>query len=181
LGFCTLTDVWRSFLARFSCRLRLARADGTPVRVRGSVVSLDGSKLIVRAKDGKDVSVSSADNFCCAGRREVVDGGYQRRHVHWRRDSNAPCDQWKSLYSRINCVEPPKATALGTPGSSSMITNATVANAVKGVDGQTVTVTYKGGEKKIDIPANVPVVALVPASKDDIAPGAIVFVPSERQ
>jgi hypothetical protein len=63
LGFCTLTDVWRSFLARFSCRLRLARADGTPVRVRGSVVSLDGSKLIVRAKDGKDVSVSLADNF----------------------------------------------------------------------------------------------------------------------
>jgi len=34
-----------------------------------------------------------------------------------------------------------------------MMTNATVANAVKGVDGQTVTVTYKGGEKKIDIPA----------------------------
>src|SRR6266404_8551036 len=38
-------------------------ADGTPVRVRGSVVSLDGSKLAVRAKDGKDVSVSLADNF----------------------------------------------------------------------------------------------------------------------
>jgi hypothetical protein len=55
-----------------------------------------------------------------------------------------------------------------------------VANAVKGVDGQTVTVTvtYKGGEKKIDIPVNVPVVAVVPASKDDIAPGGIVFVPS---
>jgi hypothetical protein len=43
-----------------------------------------------------------------------------------------------------------------------------------------VTVTYEGGEKKIDIPTNVPV-ALVPASKDDIAPGAIVFVPTERQ
>jgi hypothetical protein len=38
-------------------------ADGTPVRVRGSVVSLDGSKLIVHAKDGKDVPVSLADNF----------------------------------------------------------------------------------------------------------------------
>ena len=40
-----------------------AYVDGTPVRVRGSVVSLDGSKLVVRAKDGKDVSVSLADNF----------------------------------------------------------------------------------------------------------------------
>ena len=51
----------------------------------------------------------------------------------------------------------------------------------RGVDGQTVTVTYKGGEKKIDIPANVPVVAVVPASKEDIKPGAIVFVPTVRQ
>ena len=40
-----------------------AYADGAPVRVRGSVVSLDGSKLVVRAKDGKDVTVSLADNF----------------------------------------------------------------------------------------------------------------------
>jgi hypothetical protein len=40
-----------------------AYADGTPVRVRGSVVSLDGSKLVVHAKDGNDVTVSLADNF----------------------------------------------------------------------------------------------------------------------
>jgi hypothetical protein len=66
-------------------------------------------------------------------------------------------------------------------GSSSMMTNATVANAVKGIDGQTVTVTYKGGEKKIEIPASVPIVALVPATKEDIPPGAIVFVPTQRQ
>ena len=62
-----------------------------------------------------------------------------------------------------------------------MMTNATVVNAVKGVEGQTVTVTYKGGEKKIDIPANVPVVALVPATKEEIKPGAVVFVPTQRQ
>jgi len=66
-------------------------------------------------------------------------------------------------------------------GSKSMMTNATVSNAVKSIEGQTVTVTYKGGEKKIDIPANVPVVALVPATKEEIKPGAIVFVPTQRQ
>jgi hypothetical protein len=42
-------------------------------------------------------------------------------------------------------------------------------------------VTYKGGEKKIEIPADVPVVALVPATKEEIKPGAIVFVPTQRQ
>ena len=66
-------------------------------------------------------------------------------------------------------------------GSKSMMTNATVVNAVKGVDGQKITVTYKGGEKKIDVPANVPVVSVVKGNKTDIATGTAVFVPTEKQ
>jgi hypothetical protein len=49
------------------------------------------------------------------------------------------------------------------------------------VDGQTITVTYKGGEKKIDFPTNVPVVEVVKGNKAEIAPGAHVFVPTQRQ
>src|SRR6266576_1721803 len=161
-----------------------AYADGTPVRVRGSVVSLDGSKLIVRAKDGKDVSVSLADNFAAlavvkSSMADIKEGTFI---------GTATVTQPDTTLRSVEVVVFPdnlRGTAEGhypwDLGSSSMMTNATVANAVKAVDGQTVTVTYKGGEKKIDIPANVPVVALVPASKDDIAPGAIVFVPAERQ
>jgi hypothetical protein len=40
-----------------------AWAEGTPVRVRGTVVSLDGPKLVVHAKDGKDVTVSLKDKY----------------------------------------------------------------------------------------------------------------------
>ena len=62
-----------------------------------------------------------------------------------------------------------------------MMTNGSIGNAVQGVDRQTVTVTYKGGEKKIDIPKNVPVVELEPGNKSEITPGAIVFVPTDKQ
>jgi hypothetical protein len=159
-------------------------ADGTPVRVRGTVVSLDGSKLVVHAKDGKDVSVSLADNFAAlavvkSSMADIKEGTFI---------GTATVTQPDTTLRSVEVVVFPdslRGTAEGhypwDLGASSMMTNATVANAVKAVDGQTVTVTYKGGEKKIDIPANVPVVALVPASKDDIAPGAIVFVPTERQ
>ena len=42
--------------------------------------------------------------------------------------------------------------------------------------------TYKGGEKKIDVPANVPVVTFVPGSdKAEIKPGVVVFVPTQKQ
>jgi hypothetical protein len=40
-----------------------AWAEGTPVRVRGTVVSLDGSKLVVHTSDGKDVTVSLKDKY----------------------------------------------------------------------------------------------------------------------
>jgi len=40
-----------------------AWAEGTAVRVRGTVVSLDGSKLVVHTKDGKDVTVSLKDKY----------------------------------------------------------------------------------------------------------------------
>ena len=161
-----------------------AFADGTPVRVRGSVVSLDGSKLVVHAKDGKDVTVNLADNFAAlavvkASMADIKEGTFIGTATVTQPDS--------TLRSLEVVVFPDKMRGAGEGhypwdlGSSSMMTNATVANAVKGVEGQTVTVTYKGGEKKIDIPANVPVVALVPATKEEIKPGAVVFVPTQRQ
>jgi hypothetical protein len=161
-----------------------AFAEGPPVRVRGSVVSLDGSKLVVHAKDGKDVSVNLADNFAAlavvkSSMADIKEGTFIGTATVTQPDS--------TLRSLEVVVFPDKMRGTGEGhypwdlGSSSMMTNATVAKAVKGIDGQTVTVTYKGGEKKIEIPASVPVVALIPATKEDIAPGAIVFVPTQRQ
>lgn len=161
-----------------------ASADGPPVRVRGSVVSLEGSKLVVHAKDGKDVTVNLADSFAAlavvkSSLADIKEGTFIGTATVTQPDS--------TLRSLEVVVFPDKMRGTGEGhypwdlGSSSMMTNATVANAVKGVDGQTVTVTYKGGEKKIDIPAGVPVVALVPANRADIKPGAIVFVPTQRQ
>ncbi|MHC2216540.1 hypothetical protein ACVIGV_001928 [Rhizobium leguminosarum] len=63
---------------------------------------------------------------------------------------------------------------------NSSMTNATVADAVKGVDGRTVTVSYHGKEKTIAIPDGTPVVTIAPATNDDLVPGAVVFIPAEK-
>ena len=154
------------------------------MRVRGFVVSLDGSKLVVHAKDGSDVTVNLNDNFATlavvkSSMADIKEGTFIGTATVTQPDS--------TLRSLEVVVFPENLRGFGEGhypwdlGSKSMMTNATVANAVRGVDGQTVTVTYKGGEKKIDVPANVPVVAVVPATKADIMPGAPVFVPTERQ
>jgi hypothetical protein len=161
-----------------------AFADGTPVRVRGSVVSLEGTKLVVHAKDGKDVTVNLNENFAAlavvkSSMADIKEGTFIGTATVTQPDS--------TLRSMEVVVFPDKMRGTGEGhypwdlGSNSMMTNATVSNAVKGVEGQTITVTYKGGEKKIEVPANVPVVTIVPATKEEIKPGAIVFVPTMRQ
>jgi len=62
----------------------------------------------------------------------------------------------------------------------STMTNGTVLNAVKDVDGRTLTVSYKGQEKKIVVPEGVPIVTFGSAMEADLKPGATVFVPAQR-
>jgi hypothetical protein len=153
-------------------------------RTRGTVVTLDGSKLVVHPKDGADVTIHLADNFHAvavvkSSMAEIKPGAFIGTATATQPDS--------TLRSLEVVVFPDSMKGTGEghypwdlPGSSAM-TNATVSNAVKSVEGQTVTVTYKGGEKKVNIPADVPVVTLVPAAPADIHAGDAVFVPGQRQ
>ena len=161
-----------------------AWAEGTPVRVRGTVVSLDGQKLVVHAKDGKDVTVSLKDKYAAlavvkSSREDIKEGTFIGTATVAQPDG--------SLKALEVVVFPESLRGFGEGhypwdlGPSSMMTNATIANKVQGVSGDTVTVTYKGGEKKITIPTNVPIVAVVPSEKSDITQGANVFVPTEKQ
>src|SRR6201992_356864 len=171
--------------ALFMLTASAAYADPTPVRVRATVVSLDGNKLVVHPKSGDDITVMLNDNFGAvavvkASMADIKEGTFIGTATVTQPDS--------SLKSEEGVVFPDKMRGTGEGhypwdlGSKSMMTNATVSNAVKGVDGQTITVSYKGGEKKIDVPANVPVVTLVPgADRADINPGVMVFVPPQKQ
>jgi hypothetical protein len=177
--------IGRSFLAALTILgAAPAWAAGDAVRVRGTLVSLDGSKLIVHGKDDKDVTVTLKEGFAAiavvkSSMADIKQGTFIGTAATTQPDS--------TLKSVEVVVFPDSMRGVGEGhypwdlGSGSSMTNATVAKAVKGVEGQTVTVTYKGGEKQINIPANVPVVALVPASKSDLAPGEMVFVPTEKQ
>lgn len=159
-------------------------ADGTPVRVRGTVVSLDGSKLIVHTKNGKDVAVSLKDKYgVLAVVKSSMDQIKQGTFI-----GTATEPQPDGSLRAIEVVVFPDALrgmAEGhypwDLGPKSMMTNATIANKVQSVDGETVNVTYKGGEQKITIPENIPIVGLVPAEHGDVKSGDVVFVPTEKQ
>jgi hypothetical protein len=63
----------------------------------------------------------------------------------------------------------------------STTTNATVAQVSGGSDVHTLTLAYKGGEKIVVVPENVPIVMVEPADRSLLVPGAHVIVYGARQ
>jgi hypothetical protein len=58
----------------------------------------------------------------------------------------------------------------------STMTNANVEQAVTGVDGRTLTLKYKDGEKKIVVPGEAKIVSFAPGDKRDLKPGVKIFI-----
>jgi hypothetical protein len=148
-------------------------------RVRGTVESIDGDTLKVKTREGKDVTVMLKSGWAVTG--VVKASAADIKPGDFVGIASQATDS--GVNGALEVVVFPaamKGTGEGDrpwdlkPNSS--MTNATVANAVTSVNGPTLTLTYKGGQKKISIPDGTPVVTFGPATKDDIKAGATVFI-----
>ncbi|MBP1851431.1 hypothetical protein [Rhizobium halophytocola] len=158
-------------------------AKGEPIRVRGEIVSYAGDTLKVKTREGNTVDIGlSADwmvsSVAKADISDIKAGDYVGI-------ASLPKEGGGDGALEVLIFPPAmKGTGEGSYGwdlkPDSTMTNATVADAVKGVDGRTVTVSYHGNEKKINVPEGTPVVTFAKATKDDLKPGAVVFVPGEK-
>ena len=64
---------------------------------------------------------------------------------------------------------------------ASKMTNANVASMVSMGKDRVLTVQYKGGEKKVLVPADAAVVSFTPTERSELKPGASIFLVSQRQ
>src|SRR5262245_48200693 len=150
-----------------------------PVRVRGQIEKVDGDMLTVKARDGKELNIKLADNarimaFVKASISDIKPNSYIGVTAMPQTDGSQ-----KAIAIHI-FSEAQRGTGEGfrpwdlQPGST--MTNAAVDTTVAGVDGQTVTVKYKDGEKKVIIPPSTPIVAYAPGDKAEIKPGAQIII-----
>jgi len=154
------------------------------VRVRGTIVSLDGSTLTVKTREGPDAALALKPGWKVTGvaKASVED----IKPGDFVGIASLPTAAGGDGAVEV-LVFPPSMKGTGE-GSypwdlkpKSTMTNATVTNAVKDVDGRTVTLSYSGGqEKKISIPDGAPIVTFALATEADLKPGATVFVPAQR-
>jgi hypothetical protein len=153
------------------------------VRVRGTVESLQGKTLSVKTREGTNAKITLKDDWKVSSvAKASIDDIKPGDFVGIA--SLPTADGGDGALEVLIFPAAMKGTGEGSyawdlkPNSS--MTNATVADAVKSVDGHTVTVTYNGQEKKISIPEGTPIVTFASAVEADIKAGATVFVPSEK-
>ena len=155
-----------------------------PVRIRGDIVAASDTALKVKTREGDTVDVALGTDLKVAGvaKADIADiapGNFVGIA------SLPKADGGDGALEVV--IFPPAMNGVGE-GSygwdlqpKSTMTNATVANAVKSVDGRAVTVTYDGGkEKTISVPDGVPVVTLAAATKADLKPGSRVFIVARK-
>ncbi len=149
------------------------------VRVRGTLEAVDGPTLSIKSREGNDVKVRMTDKIAVFGvvkteLSEIKEGSYIGVS-----GMPEPDGTQKAVAVHI-FPENQRGAAEGfrpwdlRPNST--MTNATVAQTVKGTEGQNILVKYKDGEKKVVVPPDTPIVTLVAGDKSELKPGAKLIV-----
>jgi len=153
------------------------------VRVRGTVASLEGSTLTVKTREGPTSALALKPGWKVTGVAAASLGDI--KPGDFVGIATLPTASGGDGAIEV-LIFPPAMKGTGE-GSypwdlkpKSGMTNGTVLNAVKDVNGRTLTVSYKDQEKKISVPDGVPIVTFGPATEADLKPGATVFVPAQR-
>src|SRR2546421_1248396 len=150
------------------------------VRVRGTVEALDGSMLTVKSRDGQTTyKVKLADNVAVRGIIKASLSDIKPNSFIGVTGMPQADGSQKAVEIHI-FPEALRGTGEGhrpwdlMPNST--MTNATVAQMVKGVQGDEITMKYKDGEKKIVVAPDTTIVTYVPADKNELKPGAKIFI-----
>ena len=157
-------------------------AQTTPTRVRGTIERIDGSTLVVKAREGNTVTATLPDppRVSAVIRKSLSDIGPGT----FVGVAGMPMPDGKQRALEVAIL--PEAARANSFHSAwdllpeSTMTNANVAETVKGVSGDTLKLTYKDGEKMIVVAPDTPVVGIAPASAADLKPGARVVMFAQK-
>jgi hypothetical protein len=149
------------------------------VRVRGTITGMDGALYVVKTRAGETVKVAVTDKplfvamvkasmadikpgmFVGSTAMPGPDGSLSAVEVHIFPEAMRGTGEGHRPWDLK-----PQAT----------MTNANVEAAVAGVNGQTLTMKYKDGEKKLVITPETVVVTYAPGDKAEVKPGTGIFI-----
>jgi hypothetical protein len=156
--------------------------DAKPMRVRGAITSVEGDLLKVHSNRGEDLQVklikdTQVRGVTLAQVSEIKPGSYI---------GSAAVPQADGTLKALEVhVFPAEMAGTGDGhrafdlGKDSTMTNGSVGDLVT-TNGRSITVNYKGGQKTIVIPDDVPIVNLVPGDRSLLKPGVKVVLQAQK-
>jgi hypothetical protein len=157
-----------------------------PTRIRGQIEKADGPALSVKLRDGKMLNVKVADDARVSALVKATLADIKTDTFIGVAGMPQPDGSVKAFSIHIflpaqRGVVPDRHGPWDARSGSTM-TNAYVANMVKSKDGETLTVKYKGGEKKIVVTPETVIAAVAKGDKSELKAGAqIIIFASDKQ
>jgi len=151
-------------------------ATAQTLRVRGTIEKTEGNVLSLKSSDGANLKLTLSDNALIvavvkASMADIKEGTFLGSAAMPQPDGSQ-----KALEVHI-FPEQMRGTGEGhrpyAPVPNSTMTNGSASGAtVAGVEGSTIVLRYKDGEKKIVVPSNTPIVRYEIGGKGDLKAGA---------
>jgi hypothetical protein len=157
-----------------------------PGRIRGQIEKADGGMLVLKTREGATLNAKvddktrvsalvkaaladiKKDSFIGIAGIPQPDGSIQAFSIH--------------IFLPAQRGVVPDRHGPWDARPNSTMTNAYVEDIVQAKDGETLTVKYKDGEKKIVVTPQTVIASAAPGSKDELKPGAyIIIFGSEKQ
>ena len=154
------------------------------MRIRGTIESVDGQALAVKARDGSMMKVKLADSPRVLTLNKMTLADVKQGTFVGITAMPQPDGSQKAVEIHI-FPEPMRGTGEGHYAwdlmPNSTMTNANVESSVVSNDGHELVMKYKDGEKKVIVPPNTEVVMFAPATVADIKAGQKFFVPNAKK
>lgn len=155
-----------------------------PVRIRGTIDKLDGQALTVKSRDGQQVTVTLAPNVIVAYLVKKSLADIKPGDFVASTSTRGTDGKHHSIELRIF----PEALRGAGEGQyawdlvpESTMTNATVSGITSAPQGQTLKVSYKGGESELVVGPDTPIFGYGTGDMSLLKPGAAVFIVAQKQ
>jgi hypothetical protein len=166
-------------------------AQDKPVRVRGTIDQVEGAMMTVKSREGDTLKVRLADDGKIVALVKASLADIKPNSFVGSTAMPQPDGSWKAVEVHI-FPEEMRGTGEGdrpydykpqstmTNGTVNSVGKSTVSGTVAKEEskGTTLTLNYKDGSKKIDVTAETVIVSYMPGSKEELKPGARIYIPA---
>jgi Domain of unknown function (DUF5666) len=146
----------------------------SPQRIRGTITSLSGDSLMVKTREGRDVTLQLTPDAQVVTTKKGTMADFKTGSfvgVTSTKDANG-----RLVAQRVHALGPQVPQMHGAWDSipNSMMTNANIESSAQ-VSGNELTLKYKDGEQKILVTPKTEFFTFIPGTRADLKPGETIF------